>query len=107
MYSLALLLIIAAIILTIIDFLQSLALSSIPLSDYDHNTIYGRNPTPKQVCQFFALVLLLEVLLAVGLALHDQPVALCWVMGFISLFELASVRLNYVNGLPSSNRFGN
>jgi hypothetical protein len=96
--TLAFVLTLFALGLTLLDFLQTISIASDPFGDFNHRTIFGANPAPSRICRYYLALGAAEVACAVLLLLLDQIPILCVGAAVVVVIEGAFVRVNYVTG---------
>lgn len=96
----AFLLSIVAILLTILDALQTIFIASNPLDDYhEQNTILGRDPTPRHVVIYFSICCMLELAGAVLLwDERDNSILVGAALALVALEGYCTVH-NWRNGI--------
>lgn len=91
---------ILAIVLTIVDALQTLFIASNPLDDYhEQNTVLGLDPTPRHVVIYFSICCALELAAAVLLWDGENNAVLIGAATALTLIEGFYVLHNWRTGI--------
>jgi hypothetical protein len=102
--TLAFVLTLFALGLTLIDFLQTISIASDPFGDFNHRTVFGANPAPSKICRYYAGLAGCEILCAILLFALSKELILCVGAAAIIILEAAFVRVNYVKGTSARSK---